>query len=171
MGQSAGFAVQGAGNLASAYAESESLKAQGDYQRTISEMNAQLANDQAEDAMKRGEGAVRQLDKETKQKIGAQRAALAASGVKVDSGSAAQIQQDTELLAVEDTRTIRNNAVREAWGFKQQASNLKSQGNFANITARSQANNTLLSGGMQATGNFMNAYGKYKENQPIKKKA
>jgi len=163
-------AIQGVGSLASAYAESESLKAQGDYQRAVSQMNAEIAEDQAQDATKRGESAVRDLERDTKQKIGAQRAALAASGVKVDSGSAAQIQQDTELLAVEDARTLRNNAVREAWGFKSQAVNMRSQGNFASLAARNQASNTLLAGGMRAVGNFSDAYGRYQDSKPIKKK-
>ena len=161
MGETAGFGIQGVADLGSAYAESESIKAQGDYQRSISQMNADLANQQALDAQKRGEGAARDQRRETMQKVGAQRAALAESGVDVGSGSAAQMQLDTELVGVQDERTLRNNAVREAWGFRSQAANSMAQGDFASITARGQATQTLLNGGMRAAGNFSSAYGTY----------
>lgn len=165
MGETAGFGIQGVANLGSAYAESESIKAQGEYQRSISQMNSDLANLQAEDSLKRGESAVRDMRKETKQRVGAQRAALAASGVDVGSGSAAQVQLDTELAGVMDERTLRNNAAREAWGFRSQAANTMAQGDFASITARGQANQTLLTGGMRAAGNFSSAYGTYKNGK------
>jgi len=169
MGSTGGFAMQGTADAASAYSESESIKAQGSYQRQMAQMNSALANEQASDASKRGEGAVRDLQKETRAKVGAQRAAAAASGVDVGSGSAAQMQQDTELVAAQDALTIRNNAVREAWGYRTQATNIKSQGEFASLTARTQASQTLINGGMRAAGNALSAYGSYKENRAKEK--
>jgi hypothetical protein len=165
MGSTAGFGIQGVGNAASAYAESESIKAQGGYQRRMGNLNADLAESQSGDALKRAEGAVRDNKNQTRQKVGAQRASLAASGVDVGSGSAAQLQQDTELTGVQDEQTIRNNAIREAWGYRIQASNARAQGNFASITARGQANQTLINGGMRAAGNAFSAYGSYKDNK------
>lgn len=174
MGSAAGYGIQGVASLGSAYAESESIKAQGDYQRSISEMNSEFANAQANDATKRGEQSVNDLRQQTRQRVGSQRAALAASGVDVGSGSAAQLQMDTEMTAIQDARTIRNNAVREAWGFRSQAANMSAQGDFASITARGQSTQTLLNGGMRAAGNFSSAYGAYKDgkkvDQPTRKK-
>lgn len=163
MGATAGFGVQGVSNVGSAYAESESIKAQGSYQRSVADANAELSNMQANDASKRGEAAVNDLRKATKQKVGAQRAAAAASGVDVGSGSAAQLQEDTALQGVQDTLTIRNNATREAWGFRAQANNFQSQGDFASLTARSQSNQTLINGGMRAVGNGASAWGSYSD--------
>jgi len=52
---------------------------------------------------------------------GAQTTSIAAQGIDVTQGSAAQIAEQTQRFGEEDINQIRLNAAREAWGIKTQA--------------------------------------------------
>lgn len=83
---------------------------------------------------------------------GSQRAAAGASGVEVESGSSAQIGEQTVVLGKEDELMIRNNATRSAWGYRAQAGLDYQQGLAAQRKGRLDAAGTLLSGGARAAG-------------------
>jgi len=142
------FAQAGA-SLGGAFSQAGATKAQGDYQSQQHAFNAQISELQAQDALKRGVKASGDFRKQGKQLIGRQRAALAASGVVLDSGSAAEIQADTEAQVAADARTIVSNSWREAWGFKVQASQSSAAARFAKLAAKTDARNTLITGGLQ----------------------
>ena len=57
----------------------------------------------------------------TAQMKGTQRARLSANGIDISEGSAASIQADTDWMGEMDALTIRDNANREAWGYKNQS--------------------------------------------------
>ncbi|MDB4893148.1 MAG: hypothetical protein JWL61_5003 [Gemmatimonadetes bacterium] len=81
-----------------------------------------------------------------RQMVGAQRAAAAASGIDANSGSAASIQADEAGLSAFDEQMIRNNAAREAWGFKAQSTlNAAANENEARAKVR-DSYSTLLTG-------------------------
>src|SRR5688572_4523364 len=109
--------AQAAGSIASAYSESEALKAQGAHQKRMAGINAELAEMQADDAIKRGDKEAEGVRRNAKKMIGSQRAALAAQGIEIDDGSALEIQDETRAIATEDALQIKNNAWRTAWGF------------------------------------------------------
>lgn len=144
--------VNAIASLASAYSQSQSLKAQGRYQRAVAETNAKLAEMNADDALRRGDKEAARYLKQAKGVRGAQRAAMAAQGIEVDSGSAAEIQADTEKIAAENVVTIKTNAFREAWGYRVEGLNQSYAGKFASMAAGNQARDTLLTGGLQALG-------------------
>lgn len=52
---------------------------------------------------------------------GSQRAGMAANGVDLGVGTAADILTSTDLLGEVDAQTIRSNAVRNAWGYRSEA--------------------------------------------------
>lgn len=131
--------------------QSKALKSQGQYQKDVAELNAQAAELAATDAIKRGEKNAEKLRTKGKLIRGAQRAGYAAQGIEVDSGSAAEVQAETARMTTEDTIDIRNNAWREAWGYRFEAQNLRSGGLFASLDANNKAQNTLLTSGLQAT--------------------
>jgi hypothetical protein len=58
---------------------------------------------------------------------GRQRAAMAANGVDVGSGSAAAVQRSTETMSALDAAMIHYNASRQAYGDQIQAASLKAQ--------------------------------------------
>jgi hypothetical protein len=111
--------------------------------------NAQVAEMQAKDALTRGREAENTLARDTRGLLGTQRTILAASGVDVASGTARQIQDETETLGEYDRLIITNNAQREAWGYRTQgAMNLAAAKNEAQAY-RSASRSTLLTGAAQ----------------------
>lgn len=147
----AGGAVASGGlGLASAYSQAEATKQAGAFNAKQMEMNARLSDLQADDSIRRGDNEAAQVKKQAKQMVGSQRAALAAQGIEVDSGTAADIQADTQDMGEIDAMTVKNNAWREAWGFKQQALNSSGQAMMTRAESANKARNTLLTGGMQA---------------------
>jgi hypothetical protein len=133
----------GAGS--SAFAQSKA----GGAQREMYDYNAQAAEYQATDAIERGVVAAKRRGRITKQVIGSQRAGLAAQNVDInDPGSSAvDVQADAAYLGELDAMTIKNNAAREAWGFKVQAQDYRNRGRYAEMTGTNQASNTLLTAG------------------------
>jgi len=148
--------VQAGLTLNQANQESKSQKAQAAYQKTMFDINASQAELQADDAIRRGDKDAQKATLQGRQTIGAQRAALAAQGIEVDSGTALELQADTRVAAAQDAMTIRNNAWREAWGFKAEALNASLQGRMSTIAGNARANATMTTGGIQAFNQFGN---------------
>ncbi len=132
------------------YAQAQALKAQGAYQRNLAEMNAASANAQARDVLVRGGFAANRRRGETQKLIGSQKVALAAQGIDIDSGSAAELLEDTSKMGELDAININNNAWREAFGYKTAAISATNQGKFLEMAANNQAKQTVLTGGMQS---------------------
>jgi hypothetical protein len=157
--------------LATSISQAGAQRAQGEYQNEMFKINAKFAELQAKDAIDRGDAESDALRKNAKRLIGAQRVSLAAQGIEVDSGTAAAIQEDTARLSELDALQIRNNAWREAWGFKVQAQDFRNQGLMARDAARTQSNMTLVTGGINAVGTGYQAFASsnyYKASQAAK---
>jgi hypothetical protein len=125
-----------------------------------------MADADSEDALKRGETEANTQASKGAQVVGAQRAALAAQGINVDSGTAATLQDQTVEQARKDSETIRSNAWREAWGFRVQANNARGAGEFAQMGANNAAQNTLVTGGIQALQAGVKGYTEYQSKTP-----
>lgn len=148
--------VMGLSSVGGSISQSQAIKAQGKYAQRVSEINAENAERAAEDALKRGDKAANTARRDVKRVVADQRAATAAQGVEVDSGTAADIVDETLEIGEADVRTIKSNAWREAWGFKQAAINASTEGKIASIAAENNAKATLLTGGMNAIGTVAN---------------
>lgn len=103
----------------------------------IIDYNAAIADQQAADAITRGQEREQRARAATRGIIGSQRASFAAQGVDVGTGSAADVQADAAFLGELDALTEQTNAAREAWGFKVQATDLR---NRADVTRRTGVN-------------------------------
>lgn len=154
-GDLTGLYLGAAGSGFSAY----SAYSAGQSNRRIGKANAQLADIAAQDAIQRGNMEADKSLARTRQQVGDQRAALAAQGVLVDSGTGADITNQTESLGALDAMTIKNNAAREAFGFRQQADNARIGGKFAALRGQNEAYSTLLTGGARAA----DRYNEYKQ--------
>jgi len=141
-------------NVLQGTANASMQKAQAKYQASQMNQNAKLANMQAEDSLRRGEEQAYQIRKQSKSLIGSQRASYAAQGIDVSSGSALDVQGDTAALAELDALTIKNNAFKEAMGYKIQASQLKSNAKAVKSFGQMQSNLSLLGGGIGAVGSY-----------------
>lgn len=128
----------------SAYQQSQATKASMEYQSAVARNNAITSEYQAEDAIKRGQVAEEQQRRKTMMLKGTQTARLAANGIDISEGSALQILSDTDWMGEQDALTVRENANREAWGYRVQAQNASSNSTMLRNSADAQ--NPLLSG-------------------------
>jgi hypothetical protein len=167
MGASAGIVnmvgdlSSGISGMAGASAQARAIETQGAYQKTMFELNTKFAQLQADDAIRRGDAEVAAHKGQVKKLIGSQRAAMAAQGIEIDSGSAMDVQSDTAMLGELDAMKIKTNAYREAYGYKVEAMNNTMQGELAASAAKNAARNTRVTGGLQAVNGVMNAIGSY----------
>lgn len=127
------------------------MKAGADAKETAA-INAQLAGIQAEDALSRGGVEEDRYRRQIAQTAGAQKAEFGARNVKGSSGTALDILADTAMIGEEDALTIRNEAAREAWGYRWQANESNRYGKAAYRNSQYAAGSTLLTGGAQAYG-------------------
>lgn len=140
MGATGALAVVGLGAGVSAYGK---IRA-GNETKKLFDRNAGYAELQAEDALARGKVEEKKARRQTEQVIGSQRAGLAGQGVDVNTGSALETQADAAYLGELDALTIRNNAAKEAWGYRVQATDLRERGKIAKREGEFGAFNTIL---------------------------
>jgi hypothetical protein len=157
----ASMATSALGSIGTAYAQSQAFKAAGAYQAGLARTNAAMADLAGAQTIEQGDIAAGRRNLQTTEQVGTEKATQAASGVDVGSGSAALVRNGTNLVGAVDEMTIRNNAARQAFGYKIQAINDTSQGQFAQLTAKAQANQTLLSGGLGAISGPLSMYSNY----------
>jgi hypothetical protein len=149
MGASAAIAIGGA-TLISGAMEGENAKMQGKFQSSQEMQNARYAEMNAADAIKRGDKEAINVKNKANQLKGSQRAAMAAQGIDLSSGSSADIITETETMGSLDALTAKNNAYREAWGYRSEANNRRAAGKFARMAGSNAAQATLLTSGIKA---------------------
>lgn len=153
----ASAATSASAGVGSAFSAAGSAKASADYQSSVARTNATMAEMAADDAVRRGDKDVSRIRKATRRAIGAQRAAFAAQGIELDTGSASDVVEDTRTTGITEMITTKNNAVREAFGYKIQASSDTLSGKFASITGRSAERSSLITGGLNAARSGLDA--------------
>lgn len=128
----------------------------GNAAKRAGEFNAQVAELQADDALQRGREDESRIRQGVRVGIGSQRAGFAGQNVDVGSGSAVDVQADAAYLGELDALTTRNNAMREAWGYRVEAQNYRMGGQQAQSASRWNAAGTVLGG---ATSLYAARYG------------
>lgn len=117
-----GGAVGGAiGSYYSTNAQKTALEGQAE----LAKINARIAELGAQSVMAQGQQQVGALTLKAGQVKSSQRAAMAANGIDLGVGSAAEIQASTDIIKEIDANTITANAVRSAWGYKTQGVNMQ----------------------------------------------
>jgi len=135
--------------------EAAAQRAEGRYQQSIYDSNARIISEfKGEDSIYRGQQKADEIKLRGAKLIGSQRAALAAQGLDLGQDDALAIQQETAGDTAEDARQIKNNAWQEAWGFRAQALNDRTAGNFAGVTANQKATGTILTTGLNILNTF-----------------
>lgn len=149
MGAATGIALASLA-VVSAYQQAEAQTMQGEYQKSMFEMNVKLAGINAEDAITRGNEQASRLRSKGKSIAASQKAAFAAQGISTEGGSAEDVMAQTQMFNELDVMTVRNNAWREAWGYKNQAVEYGTKARFASMGARTESQASLLTGGLRA---------------------
>lgn len=123
--------VTGVAGTAMSYAASQQqAKAQesaANYNAQVAANNQIIAQQNAKQALQAGEAQEQQQRMKTAALIGSQRAAQAANGIQIDSGSALDVQSSAAELGELDALTIRSNASKTAYNYEAQAANYGSQ--------------------------------------------
>jgi len=149
--------TSGISDAGDAYTQAQATRAQGAYQAGIYEQNARTLNAQANDAVTRGGRMVARVRQDQQKMIAGQRVGFAGQGVEVNTGSAADVQQETKAISSEDAITIKNNSWLEAFGFKSQALDQQTRANMARTGSKYQSRSMLLTGGSKLVGSFARA--------------
>lgn len=94
---------------------------EADFQAAIARRNAEIASQNASYATQAGEIATYNQQLKTRAIVGQTKAAQAASGIDVNTGSAKAVQESEKLLGRLDAMTIRSEAARAAYGYQTRA--------------------------------------------------
>lgn len=124
-------AVAAAGSAAmqgvAASNQADAAQKSANYNAQIVANNALIASQQRSVALQQGQAEAEQAQLKQSQLLGQQKAALAANGVTLDSGSATDILASTKFLGEQDVNTIQSNAARQAWGYQVEQGNYTAQ--------------------------------------------
>lgn len=110
--------------------------AQAGYEAKLAKRNALFETERARDAIDRGQDESQRYQRRAGQDMGAQNAALAANGIDITFGSAADVRGDLATDTRADVRTIGRNAYREARGFEINAANYHSEAKAQKMRGR-----------------------------------
>lgn len=132
-----------------------------EYNAKVADMNATLAERRARNALERGREAEQLKRQEVSQLQGKQKAAMAANGVDLSFGSPLDTLVSTATLGEIDALTIRKNAANEAYDYKVDAVNKRSDA----ALSRANATNTKKAGNLAVAGTILTGaakgYGQY----------
>lgn len=148
-----------AASTAGGYYSAKSQKSAAGFNAAMAELNARQSEQQAQSALQQGKRQVAAITLKAGQLKSAQRAALAANGVDLGTGSAAELQASTDIMKAADAGTAELNALQAAWGYRMQGVNSKNQALMARAQARSispfgAAASSLLGGAGQVANSW-----------------
>lgn len=107
-------------SAAGAYNQAESQKAVLGYESAVARNNQILAGYQADIAQQNAAINEQNTRLKTASLMGDQRAALAANGVDLGSGSASEILASSKFMGERDALMIRDEGARRAWAIREQ---------------------------------------------------
>ncbi len=153
--QVGGAAMSALGAYSSA--KSKRLELQG--AADMSDLNAGMSEQAAQQELARGNAAVAASSARAGQVKSSQRAAMAANGIDLGEGSAAEVLASTDLSNEADMQTLTANAVRAAWGQRIQATNFSydersKRAGAAGISPSMAAATSLLGSAGQIAGSW-----------------
>ena len=152
------YAGMAALQLAGSHFAAENIKETAALNREIAEMNAEFAELDAYDAEIAGYGEVARYQSVIDQTLGAQKAELAAAGVDTSYGTAAAIEDETNLIAQLNKMEIMNQAEKAALGYKTQARQFRVGGYLETVNAKNDIFSTRLQGVTGAANTGLSGY-------------
>lgn len=169
-----GMVAGAAGSATSAYGSYQTGQAgarAASYQAQVAANNAVIARQNAVQDIQAGEIAATNKGLQTRAKVGSEKAIQGASGVDVNSGSAAAVRAGTAEIGMLDALTIRSNAAKQAYSqqvaagsYDAQSELDKMKGAQAERAGTIGATGTLLSGAATVGGSFSRYQQKFGNN-------
>lgn len=153
-GQGIGAITSAIGSYTSAQGQKNSLQSQAE----IDAINATTADNAARAAMLAGQREEQRSMISTANLKSSQQVGFAANGVDMGEGSAERTLTSTDVLGKIDANTIAANAVRNAWGYRTQATNIRNDALMKNAAA------SAISPTMSAVTSLMGSAGSVSAN-------
>lgn len=136
--------ISGALKMSSAMSASSNAATADTAQASAASTNALIAERAAASAITTGQQQASNTSIKGAQTIASQQAAMAANGVDISSGTAANVQASTKWQTSADVNTITANAARTAMGYTQQSTNYANQAGA--LTAAADRNSPFAAG-------------------------
>ena len=156
--QLAGTAINAIGQFQQGRQESAEAK----FRARVASNNAIIADENAEIALEKGRAEARDVRLKTAQRIGSQRAQLAAHGFDVSEGTSIDILGDTAKLGELDVLRVEADAANRARDFEIQAGGFEAEATLGRFAAKGAkragtigAVSTLITGASRAGTTFL----------------
>lgn len=159
----AGAAAKGVGSIAQGYAAARNAREaqkMGYYQSQVARANAEIAEQNAVRAEQSAGVAAENKSREVGARVGRLRAAQAAAGVDVNTGTAVDVQASTRMLGKADTETVFRNELLKAYGYRNDARNFENDaalGVYRSNVTGARAGDAITSGYLKAGGDLMSS--------------
>jgi hypothetical protein len=127
----AGTAISAGGQLEQGQATANAAN----YSAQVAKNNSEIAEQNAAYAVAAGVRGAADSSLKGAAKMGRLKASQAASGIDVNSGSAAEVQQSERELNKLDSETVLNNAELQAYGYRAQATGFRASSDLSKLTA------------------------------------
>lgn len=151
--QIAGMATSAIGSYYGAKIQQEQLKAQASnlryqsqsqastlrFQKDLATLNAAMAESDAQQILLAGEREAGQISRRYGRAKASNRASMAARGVQLGVGSAAEVEASIDLAKEQDMLTINANRVRAAESARMQQTNYQTQALMSGVSANNVA--------------------------------
>jgi len=121
------------------------------YQAQIARNNATIAAQNADYALNAGQAEASKEGLKNAQRQGAIKAAIAANGIDVNSGSALDVQSSELEVSQLDTETILNNAALKAYGYRSQQTGFQAEEQLD----KSKEGSAILGGVLGGAGSLL----------------
>jgi hypothetical protein len=141
------------GSIVSAYSSYQAGKESRDRARK----NAELMRLDAAAYLQQGEQSAQEVGKQVSGVLGAQASSYASQGVKVDTGSAAMVAEQSLAAAGVDTVRLRREARKHYDNLYRQAQMMEDEGEAAARAGNMAAFGSVLSGSSQAASNYVSS--------------
>lgn len=142
--------AQAVAGIGQAYSEHQA----GKYNARISRMNEAIQRQQSSLAIRQGEFGVNALRLKGRQLVGDQRAGFAGGNIRVDTGTAVDLANQTDQQVALDVGTLRENARLAAWGFDVGAADSRAKAQLATLEGNNRAAAAVGSAVAQASNTY-----------------
>ena len=133
----------------------------------MSDLNAKMAEKEAQYTLDRGQKMIGQLTLKAGMMKSSQRARLAANGVDLGQGNAAEILASTDIMKESDALTISADATRAAWNSRIQATNYSNDAMMKRTSASGISPfSSLTASLLGSAGSVANSWYKYSQTLP-----
>jgi hypothetical protein len=164
----ASMGMQVAGAITSVigtYYSAQASKSQLAFQAAMADTNARIAEKNAQQTLLAGQREEQNVRRRTGMLKSEQRVAMAANGIVLGEGTAANIIASTDISGEIDANTVALNALRSAWGYRTQGTS------YSNEAVMSRANASAINPNMNAAssliGNASNVAGNWYQMKKI----